>query len=93
MGFAQDSQELLAKAVDSVRRRIDVLPNYTCTATISRRLCNPTNPAQIQKQCPMCDGSSFMHLFRTDRLKIDVGVSERGQMFRGRALRNSGLRA
>jgi len=72
--------ELLRRVRKEISGSVARSPNYTCTETVSRITYSPAAAAGIA-----CDSreapDSAMLMMSKDRLRLDVGVSEAGEIF------------
>lgn len=83
--FAQSANqdELLVRGRDRILAAIDRMPSYTCTQTVDRSEFEPVTRHPEPLSCDQlvarhADGLAKLDLVRTDRLRLDVQVSESG---------------
>jgi hypothetical protein len=79
-----DPSELLLRVRENVMRTVDRLPRYMCTQTIDRSQYEPDRQVFV-KDCEELElsRSTRWNLLRTtsDRLRLDVGVSARREIY------------
>jgi hypothetical protein len=80
-----DPAATLARVLDKTRADLRRMPNYTCVETITRELYRPIAPVRrdcevvlAMKQSPTLDMQ--LRPFLTDRLRLEVALSGRGEM-------------
>jgi len=79
-----DPSELLLRVRDRVVNTLDRLPRYMCTQTIDRSQYEPDPPDVDAKACDdRRPGDPGHKLVRTnaDRVRLDVGIAERGEIY------------
>ena len=87
MGADYDPNEVIARAKAKVLENVRSVPNYTCVETVSREYFEPlgaTLPRACeilleQRQHPTLDMG--LHLYSRDRLRLDVTMASRGEVF------------
>lgn len=78
---AQDPTAVLAHARDKILDLMDRLPNYTCLQTLDRKYYERSSDPHRRRSCDELigerrKGSYKLELQGTDRLRVDVKVSE-----------------
>lgn len=73
-------QAVLHRAVLRARAHFDGLSNYTCTEEIRRRYCRRPKSAGHER-CAACEDDPSTFLARTDRVRVEVGISRRGDVY------------
>ena len=79
-----DPSELLLRVRDRVVNTLNRLPRYMCTQTIDRSQYEPDPPGVDIKACDdRHPEDPEQRLVRTnaDRVRLDVGIAERGEIY------------
>ena len=84
---AYDPTEVLTRAIQRAIERARTIPNYTCVETVTRVYFQPA-AVSLPRDCPVLleqrhhrTPDIFLNAYATDRLRLDVTMSSRGEIF------------
>jgi hypothetical protein len=87
ISYAQDPLELLGQIREKIGDTIKRLPNYMCTQTVDRKALRLAG-IDTWKGSPSCltligaaGDEKKMELFTADRLRLDVAIGDRSEMY------------